>query len=58
MPLATAKHAFIETLGSFGVDYANGSYDRAVADTFPASDPVSVIQPPPSAQDKHETRNG
>ena len=45
VPLANAKQAFLETLGSFGVDYANGSHDRAVADTFPASDPTSEQQP-------------
>src|SRR5437763_3591512 len=38
--LADAKHAFIETLGSFGVDYANGTEEKDVADTFPASDPT------------------
>lgn len=32
--------------------------ERGLEDTFPASDPVSVIQPPPSAQDKHETQTG
>jgi hypothetical protein len=32
--------------------------ERGLEDTFPASDPVSVIQPPPSVQDKHETQNG
>ncbi len=30
--------------------------DRGLEDTFPASDPVSVIQPPPSARDTQETR--
>jgi aconitate hydratase len=45
VPLARAKQAFIETLGSFGVDYTNGSHDRAVADTFPASDPTTEQQP-------------
>ena len=45
VPLAHAKQAFIETLGSFGVDYRNGSHDRAVADTFPASDPTTEQQP-------------
>jgi hypothetical protein len=25
-------------------------------ESFPASDPVSVVQPPPSARDKHEAR--
>ena len=45
VPLASAKQAFIDTLGSFGVDYTNGSHDRAVADTFPASDPTTEQQP-------------
>jgi hypothetical protein len=31
--------------------------ERGLEDTFPASDPVSVVQPPPSAHDKHEVRN-
>jgi len=26
-------------------------------ETFPASDPVSVVQPPPSARDKSEVRS-
>jgi aconitate hydratase len=45
VPLARAKSAFLETLGTFGVDYANGSHDKAVADTFPASDPTTEQQP-------------
>ncbi len=45
VPLASAKQSFIDTLGSFGVDYTNGSHDRAVADTFPASDPTTEQQP-------------
>jgi aconitate hydratase len=45
VPLHDAKRSFIEQLGSFGVDYANGSHDRAVADTFPASDPTTEQQP-------------
>ena len=45
VPLARAKRAFIEALGSFGADYTNGSHDRAVADTFPASDPTTEQQP-------------
>jgi aconitate hydratase len=39
VPLASAKEAFIESLGTFGVDYTNGTYDKEVADSFPASDP-------------------
>jgi aconitate hydratase len=38
VPLASAKQAFIDALGTFGVDYGNGSYDKEVADSFPASD--------------------
>jgi aconitate hydratase len=45
VPLARAKKAFHETLGTFGVGYANGSSDRGVADTFPASDPTTEQQP-------------
>src|SRR5205085_1838961 len=41
VPLAGAKEAFIESLGTFGVDYDNGTYDKEVADSFPASDPPS-----------------
>jgi aconitate hydratase len=45
VPLARAKEAFLESLGTFGVDYTNGSHDRAVADTFPASDPTTEQSP-------------
>jgi aconitate hydratase len=45
VPLASAKTSFLETLGSFGVDYTNGSHDQAVADTFPASDPTTEQAP-------------
>jgi aconitate hydratase len=45
VPLANAKNAFLEALDTFGVDYTNGSPDKAVADTFPASDPTAEQQP-------------
>jgi aconitate hydratase len=45
VPLRTAKQSFIDALGTFGVDYANGSADRALAETFPASDPTTEQQP-------------
>jgi aconitate hydratase len=45
VPLSRAKEAFLESLGTFGVDYTNGSHDRAVADTFPASDPTTEQAP-------------
>jgi aconitate hydratase len=41
VPLARAKESFIEALGTFGVAYPNSSYDKEVADTFPASDPTT-----------------
>src|SRR5256714_5250299 len=48
VPLATAKESFVEALGTFGVDYADDSYDKEVANSFPASDP-------PSGDGTHET---
>jgi len=39
--IARRKQAFDEAL------------ERGLEDTFPASDPVAVTQPPPSARDKH-----
>ncbi len=39
VPLARAKEAFVEELGNFGVDLGNGTYDKEIADSFPASDP-------------------
>jgi aconitate hydratase len=42
--LSHAKQSFLDTLGTFGVEYTNG-HDQAVADTFPASDPTSEQQP-------------
>ena len=39
VPVSSAKQAFIEALGTFGVEYGNGSYDKEIADSFPASDP-------------------
>jgi aconitate hydratase len=39
VPLARAKEMFLDSLGSFGVDLENGTYDKEIADSFPASDP-------------------
>ncbi len=54
VPLARAKEMFIDSLGSFGVELTNGTYDKEVADSFPASDPptgdgVADIDPVPVA---------
>jgi hypothetical protein len=35
---------------------AEKSLERGLEDSFPASDPVSVTQPPPSRQDKKPAR--
>ncbi len=48
VPLSSAKTAFLEALGTFGVgetQLTNGSSDKAVADTFPASDPTKEQAP-------------
>jgi aconitate hydratase len=44
VPLQEAKESFLASLESFGVDYAN-AHDQAVAESFPASDPLSEITP-------------
>ncbi len=45
VPLRIAKESFLESLGTFGVEYGNHTLDKAVADTFPASDPVAEEAP-------------
>lgn len=32
------------------------SLEEGLEDTFPASDPINVTQPPPSIQDRKETK--
>ena len=44
VPLRDAKRAFLDALPSFGVDYGN-AHDEAVAETFPASDPLASSAP-------------
>jgi aconitate hydratase len=44
VPLREAKQSFVESLGSFGVDYGN-EHDEAVAESFPASDPPATVDP-------------
>jgi len=44
VPLRNAKQLFLDSLETFGVDYGNG-HDEAVAESFPASDPPSTIEP-------------
>ena len=45
VPLSEAKSSFLEALSTFGVDYTNGTQDKDLADTFPASDPTGESQP-------------
>jgi len=42
--LTEAKRSFLAALETFGVEYGN-EHDEAVAETFPASDPVADAQP-------------
>ncbi|MDX6518825.1 MAG: aconitate hydratase, partial [Gaiellaceae bacterium] len=45
VPLSEAKSSFLDSLSTFGVDYTNGTQDKDLADTFPASDPPGESQP-------------
>jgi aconitate hydratase len=52
VPLARAKEMFIDSLDSFGATYENGTLDKEIADSFPASDPptgdgVADVDPVP-----------
>jgi len=51
VPLAEAKDSFLEALTSFGHSYGNGTQDKGVDDTFPASDPASFQEPGPHELD-------
>ena len=45
VPLTEAKSSFLDSLSTFGVPYGNGSPDKAIADSFPASDPPDFTEP-------------
>ena len=45
--LAEAKDAFLDSLSSFGHGYGNGTIDKSVEDSFPASDPASFQETGP-----------
>ncbi len=45
VPLREAKASFLGSLETFGVGYGNGTQDKEVADSFPASDPPSSTAP-------------
>ena len=51
VPLAEAKDAFLDSLSSFGHGYGNGTIDKSVEDSFPASDPASFQEPGPHTMD-------
>jgi aconitate hydratase len=44
VPLREAKRSFVDSLETFGVDYGN-EHDEAVAESFPASDPPTTVDP-------------
>jgi aconitate hydratase A / 2-methylisocitrate dehydratase len=44
VPLRDAKDSFLAELESFGVDYGN-EHDEAMAESFPASDPPTTVDP-------------
>jgi aconitate hydratase A / 2-methylisocitrate dehydratase len=45
VPLTEAKASFLDALPTFGVPFSNGSPDKAIADSFPASDPPEHTAP-------------
>ncbi|MGZ8694092.1 MAG: aconitate hydratase AcnA [Gaiellaceae bacterium] len=45
VPLTDAKSSFIDAMPTFGASYGNGTLDKAIADTFPASDPTAEQAP-------------
>ena len=51
VPLTEAKDAFLDSLSSFGHGYGNGTIDKSVEDSFPASDPASFQEPGPHTMD-------
>src|SRR5215210_1157528 len=51
VPLSEAKEAFLDSLASFGHGYGNGTIDKGMVDTFPASDPTSFQEPGPHTMD-------
>jgi aconitate hydratase len=53
--LAEAKKSFAEALGSFGVGYDDATYDEALAETFPASDPPTADASTDSAEMRSPT---
>ena len=53
IPLDAAKRSFAEALPTFGVDYGNAQ-DAGVAETFPASDPVSIAHPSEPAYEREK----
>ncbi len=52
--LTEAKTSFLESLSTFGVPYSNGSEDKTLADSFPASDPPEFTEPGSRQQPEEE----
>jgi len=55
VPLTEAKESFLGALPTFGVGYGNNTEDKAVEDTFPASDPMALQTPGSHAVDPEPT---
>src|ERR671931_2662313 len=58
VPLIETKQSFLDALPTFGVDYGNNTQDKAVADTFPASDPAALQEPGAQEFQKEEEAVG
>ena len=58
VPLAEAKQSFLTALSTFGVDDAGSSADKALADTFPTSDPTTEQAPGGEALPEEEPPQG
>jgi aconitate hydratase len=52
--LAGVADSFRAALSTFGIDYANGSHEKDVADSFPASDPPADTAPGHEAHEREQ----
>ena len=54
----TGPHANPKTAGDDEKRRLDQALEEGLEETFPASDPVNVTQPPPSKEDHHVKRKG
>src|SRR3954466_14967133 len=57
VPLREAKRSFVDALETFGVDYGNG-HDESVAESFPASDPPTGMEPGDRGRSQAQVETG